>query len=363
MAWSSVMSQIKVEGGTEAQKRSFYTALYRSYERMVDITEDASYYSGFDKKIHKDTRPFYVDDWAWDTYLAHHPLRTILNPSMEEDMLHSYVRMYEQSGWMPTFPLLYGDHACMNGFHSSITFLDAYRKGLKNFDIEKAYQGMRKNATEATMLPWRNGEKTVLDDFYHQKGYFPSLAKDEKETVSEVHNFEKRQAVAVTLGNSYDDWALGQLGKDLNKNDADIFQSRGYNYKNLWNSEKQFSSWLKLCPGNNISGGKRRKSKKQACANYVSQAFRMASLAGKKSKSALGAYIRRICSRSDKPKGIKAGAHKIACLYYYMCKNGWEYHDKGIEAYEKKHQERCHKSLEKKAREMGYELVATKNVA
>ena len=255
MAWSSVMSQIQVEGGTEAQKRSFYTALYRSYERMVDITEDASYYSGFDKKIHKDTRPFYVDDWAWDTYLAHHPLRTILNPSMEEDMLHSYVRMYEQSGWMPTFPLLYGDHACMNGFHSSITFLDAYRKGLKNFDIEKAYQGMRKNATEATMLPWRNGEKTVLDDFYHQKGYFPSLAKDEKETVSEVHNFEKRQAVAVTLGNSYDDWALGQLGKDLNKNDADIFQSRGYNYKNLWNSEKQFflpkdnkGNWVNIDP-------------------------------------------------------------------------------------------------------------------
>ena len=255
MAWSSVMSQIQVEGGTEAQKRSFYTALYRSYERMVDITEDASYYSGFDKKIHKDTRPFYVDDWAWDTYLTHHPLRTILNPSMEEDMLHSYVRMYEQSGWMPTFPLLYGDHACMNGFHSSIIFLDAYRKGLKNFDIEKAYQGMRKNAMEATMLPWRNGEKTVLDDFYYQKGYFPALAKDEKETVPEVHSFEKRQAVAVTLGNSYDDWALGQLGKDLNKNDAGIFQSRGYNYKNLWNSEKQFflpkddkGNWVNIDP-------------------------------------------------------------------------------------------------------------------
>ena len=142
-----------------------------------------------------------------------------------------------------------------------------------------------------------------------------------------------------------------------------LFAELGGTDMSSWNSEKQFSSWLKLCPGNNISGGKRRKSKKQACANYVSQAFRMASLAGKKSKSALGAYIRRICSRSDKPKGIKAGAHKIACLYYYMCKNGWEYHDKGIEAYEKKHQERCHKSLEKKAREMGYELVATKNVA
>jgi predicted alpha-1,2-mannosidase len=226
-AWSSVMSQIQVEGGTEAQKRSFYSALYRCYERMVDISEDASYYSGFDKKIHKDNRPFYVDDWTWDTYLALHPLRTILNPSMEEDMLDSYVRMYEQSGWMPTFPVLFGDHACMNGFHSSITFLDAYRKGLKRFDIEKAYEGMQKNATEATMLPWRNGEKTVLDNIYHQKGFFPALPIDVKETVAEVHSFEKRQAVAVTLGNSYDDWAVGQFGKELGKKGAGIFQSRG----------------------------------------------------------------------------------------------------------------------------------------
>ena len=255
IAWSSVMSQVNVEGGTEGQKRSFYTALYRCYERMVDISEDSSYYSGFDKKIHKDSRTFYVDDWAWDTYLALHPLRTILNPSMEEDMLHSYVRMYEQSGWMPTFPVLFGDHVAMNAFHSSITFLDAYRKGLKKFDIEKAYDGMRKNATEATMLPWRNGAKTVLDDFYHQKGYFPAIASGAEEPVLEVHRFEKRQAVAVTLGNSYDDWALGQLGKDLGKKDADIFQSRGYNYKNLWNSEKQFflpkddkGNWIDIDP-------------------------------------------------------------------------------------------------------------------
>lgn len=255
IAWNSVMSQIKVEGGTEGQKRSFYTALYRCYERMVNITEDSSYYSGFDKKIHKDNRSFYVDDWSWDTYLAQHPLRTILNPSMEEDMLHSYVRMYEQSGWMPTFPVLYGDHVCMNSFHSSITFLDAYRKGLKRFDIEKAYDGMRKNATEATMLPWRNGEKTVLDDFYYQKGYFPALASSANEPVLEVHSFEKRQAVAVTLGNSYDDWALGQFGKDLGKKDAGLFQARGYNYKNLWNSDKQFflpkddkGNWIDIDP-------------------------------------------------------------------------------------------------------------------
>jgi predicted alpha-1,2-mannosidase len=254
--WSKTMSQVKVEGGTEAQKRSFYTALYRCYERMVDITEDSLYYSGFNKKINRDTRPFYVDDWSWDTYLALHPLRMILNPAREEDMLQSYVRMYEQAGWMPTFPVLFGDHACMNGFHSSIILLDAWRKGLRNFDVQKAYEGMKKNAEEATLLPWRNGPKTVLDDIYHNKGYFPALNPDEKETVDLVQPFEKRQAVAVTLGASYDDWALSQMAMDLGKKeDYALFAKRGMNYKNLWNPQKQFflpkddkGNWIDIDP-------------------------------------------------------------------------------------------------------------------
>ncbi|WP_276483138.1 GH92 family glycosyl hydrolase [Paraflavitalea pollutisoli] len=240
-AWETDIGQIQVAGGTEAQKRSFYTALYRCYERMVDITEGGCYYSGYNKQVNKDQRPFYVDDWAWDTYLAHHPLRMILNPKQEEDMLQSYVRMYEQSGWMPTFPVLFGDHACMNGFHSSVVFLDAWRKGLRNFDIQKAYAGMRKNATDATIIPWRNGPKTALDDFYHSKGYFPALSPGEKETEPLVDNFEKRQAVAVTLGTSYDDWALAQLAKDLGKQaDYELFTPRGQNYRNLWHPEKKF---------------------------------------------------------------------------------------------------------------------------
>ncbi|RFM28500.1 GH92 family glycosyl hydrolase [Deminuibacter soli] len=260
-AWDNIMDQIAVEGGTDVQKRAFYTALYRCHERMTDITEDGAYYSGYDKKIHNDKRTFYVDDWSWDTYLALHPLRMILHPAQEEDMLQSYVNMYAQSGWMPTFPVLFGDHACMNGFHSSIVFLDAYRKGLRNFDTQKAFEGMKKNATDATLLPWRNGEKTVLDDYYHTHGYFPALPPGAKETVPEVHPFEKRQAVAVTLGAAYDDWALSQMAGELGKKaDAATFAPRGENYRNLWNAERQFflpkddqGNWINIDPA--IDGG------------------------------------------------------------------------------------------------------------
>jgi len=257
-AWAGVINQINVTGGTEAQKRSFYTALYRCNERMVNITEDGRYFSGFDNKIHTivNNRPFYVDDWTWDTYLAQHPLRTILHPEMEEDILNAYVTMYEQGGWMPTFPVLFGDHACMNGFHSSVMILDGYRKGLRNFDAGKAYEGMLKNATQATMLPWRNGPKTALDDYYFTNGYFPALQKNETEINKTVHPFEKRQAVAVTLAGSYDDWAVGEMANELGKKeDWKKFNARSFNYKNLWNNRSQMfipkdnkGNWVDIDP-------------------------------------------------------------------------------------------------------------------
>ena len=142
-----------------------------------------------------------------------------------------------------------------------------------------------------------------------------------------------------------------------------IYSELGGANVSSWKSEKEFTSWLKLCPGNNISGGKRRKSKKQPCANYISQALRMGALGAKKSTSFVGAHIKRITGRTDKPKGIKAGAHKLACLLYGMCKNGWAYHEKGNDFYEKMHTERCLKSLEKKARKLGYDIVKKEKIA
>ncbi|MFH0841537.1 MAG: GH92 family glycosyl hydrolase [Bacteroidota bacterium] len=254
--WQTVLGKIEVEGGTDDQKRTFYTALYRCYERMVNIREGGKYYSSYDGKVHETNRLFYIDDWIWDTYLALHPLRTILDPEMESDMIQSYVTIYEQSGWLPTFPVLWGDNPCMNGFHSTIMILDAYRKGIRNFDIEKAYEGMKKNADEATMLPWVNGPSCELDTFYREKGWYPALHPEEKETVALVHSWEKRQSVALTLGHSYDDWALAQMAKELGKDsDYGFYLKRSVNYKNLWQSDKRFfmpkdeeGNWIDIDP-------------------------------------------------------------------------------------------------------------------
>lgn len=247
--WNHKLGQIQVEGGTLAQKRVFYTALYRSYERMVNITEDGQYYSAFDHQVHQDARPFYVDNWLWDNYRALEPLQTLLNPAQQADKIQSYVRMFAQSGWMPSFAVLWGDHACMTGNHAAAWFADAWFKGVQNFDLAQAFEGVRKNSLEATLLPWRNGPKTSLDDFYHEHGYMPALRPGEKETVAEVHSFERRQAVAVTLENSYDDWCIAQLAGALGKNaERELFLKRAAFYKNLYRADKGFM-WPKDAEG------------------------------------------------------------------------------------------------------------------
>lgn len=239
--WNEVLGKIRIEGGTEDQKITFYTALYRSHERMVNISEDGNYYSAFDGKVHNDGGiPFWTDDWVWDTYHALHPLQILLNPEQQEEKLASYIRMYEQSGWMPTFPCVFGDAHCMNGNHAAVMFNDAMSKGVK-FDVEKAFEGMKQTVLSETMIPWRQAPKTELDDFYHKNGWFPALQPGEKETVGIVDAFEQREAVAVTQAASYDDWCIAKMAEKLGKkDDYNYFIRRAYNYRNLFNKETGF---------------------------------------------------------------------------------------------------------------------------
>ncbi len=239
--WNDVLGKIKIEGGTEDQKTTFYTALYRAHERMINISEDGTYFSAYDGKVHEDNGvDFWVDDWVWDTYLALHPLQVLLNPEAQEQKLASYIRMYEQSGWIPTFPCVFGDAHCMNGNHAAGVFADALNKGLR-FDVEKAFEGMKHTVMTESMIPWYWGPKTALDDFYHENGWFPALHPGEKEEFTEVGPFEQRQAVAVTTAASYDDWCIAQLAKHLGKDeDCRFFRDRSYNYRNVFNKETNF---------------------------------------------------------------------------------------------------------------------------
>ncbi|RIJ46457.1 glycoside hydrolase family 92 protein [Maribellus luteus] len=242
--WNKALSKIKIEGGTNDQQTIFYTSMYRCFERPVCISEGGRYYSAFDGAVHDDKgRPFYTDDWIWDSYRAQHPLRILVDPEREEDILHSFLLMAEQMEhfWMPTFPEVTGDSRRMNSNHAVASFIDAHRKGLDNFSLAQAYAAAKGAITEKTLAPWSGLPAGELDRFYEENGYIPALRQNEKETIPEVHPFESRQPVAVTLGTSYDHWCLAQLAQELGMRDeADSFHVTSLNYRHLFNEKTHF---------------------------------------------------------------------------------------------------------------------------
>ena len=240
-AWNARLGQIEVKGGSDDQRRTFYTALYRCSERMVNIDEYGRHYSAYDHQVHESERPFYVDNWIWDTYIALEPLHILLNPEMEVDKINSYIAMYAQSGTMPSFALTTGEWAAMTGNFAAVWMADAWAKGLR-FDLEKAYEGLRKNSLDATLLPWANGPRTELDDFYNENGYFPALQPDEEETVPQVDTrWERRQAVSITTANSYSDWAIAKMARILGRQDDEkLFLQRAAFYRNVYRPDRGF---------------------------------------------------------------------------------------------------------------------------
>ena len=241
--WNETLGHIQVKGGSEDQKTVFYTSYYRTFERPVCLSEDGRYFSAFDGKIHYDDGvPFYTDDWIWDTYRAAHPLRALIFPAVEENIISSYLLMAEQMGtkWMPTFPEMTGDTRRMNSNHGVAMVADALYKGLQ-VDADRAFEYCRRGIEEKTLAPWCGNPAGWIDDFYKQHGYIPALNEGEKETDPNVHGFEKRQPVAVTLGTSYDEWCLSRIAQwrgDEENRQKDLRLS--YNYRNVWNAETRF---------------------------------------------------------------------------------------------------------------------------
>jgi transposase len=150
--------------------------------------------------------------------------------------------------------------------------------------------------------------------------------------LTEVPGFDAN--IIVTL--------IGEIGTDMSP----------------WPTVKHFASWLGLCPGNKISGGKVLSSKTKASANKAAQALRLAANALYRSKTALGAFFRRMRARLGAPKAITAAAHKLARILYNMIKNRQSFMETGQDEYERQYKERVIANLTRRASEMGYDLVA-----
>jgi len=213
-----------------------------------------------------------------------------------------------------------------------------------------------------------------LYDYYQQK-----IAECDTEICKEMQTLETRSnASAVRKRKPRSRHATGfdsqaelyrVLGVDLtsidglNESTAQLIVSElGLDICQKWPTEAQFTSWLGLCPNNEISGGKLLKRGTRKVVNRVANALRMCAQSLLKSKSALGAYARRMRSRKDTPVAITAIAHKLARLIYRTLKYGQEYVDTGSDLYEAKYKATMVKSLQRKAKLLGYQLVSSQTL-
>lgn len=210
-----------------------------------------------------------------------------------------------------------------------------------------------------------------LYDYYQQK-----IAECDAEIFKEMQTLETRGSAGSLLKHKprsqhnpigFDSQAelYRIMGVDLtridgvNENTAQLILSElGLDICHKWPTEAQFTSWLGLCPNNEISGGKLLKRGTRKVVNRVANALRMCAQSLLNSKSALGAYARRMRARKDTPVAITATAHKLARLIYRTLKYGQDYLDVGSDIYEAKYKAASVKSLQRRAKSLGYQLVS-----
>ena len=231
--WEERLSLLEVKSNDADALGKFYGAFYRA-SFLPRTFNDAdgrypSFATGEPVRQLAEGETYYEDYSMWDTYRALHPLINLLTPQRGGEMMQSLVRKYEQGGWLPIFPCWNSYTAAMIGDHCTAAMADAYVKGIRNFDIRKAYEGMRRNAFEspATVEEYRDGMGRRALASYLKYGYIP--LED-----SVLDAFHTREQVSRTMEYAYDDFALAQVADALGRTaDRDTLLGRAGNYRNV----------------------------------------------------------------------------------------------------------------------------------
>lgn len=215
--WNQQLSKIEVKGGSPAQLKIFYTALYHCMIAPNTYNDVDKNYRGRDGKVHNGRLTYYTVFSLWDTYRALHPLLTILAPKETGDFIQTMLLQYEQSGRLPVWELAANETDCMIGYHAVSVIADAAAKGIKTFDYQQALTAMKGSASQ--------------DIFglsaYRENGCIS--VSDEGESVSK------------TLEYAYDDWCIAQMARKINDTAAyRVYLQRAQYWKNLFDPSTGF---------------------------------------------------------------------------------------------------------------------------
>jgi predicted alpha-1,2-mannosidase len=225
--WNSHLNRVQIEGGSNEQRRLFYSCMYRAllFPRCwhePDAHGEMHHFSAFTGRVMPGV--MYADHGYWDVYRAWYPLMSILFPERLGEILQAWVNAYKEGGWLPQFPAP-GYRACMTGSLIDSVFADAAAKGVSGFNLADAYDGLKKHAT----MPGdpAKGYGRVGFELYVRHGYIPAN--------------RVLQSVAETADAAYGDFCIAQVARVLGKQeDQAAFLKRSEVWRNLFNPHTKF---------------------------------------------------------------------------------------------------------------------------
>lgn len=218
-SWEKVLSAITVEGGNEDDLTDFYTAMYHTMVVPNTVSDVNGEYRRHDMQIAQlpQGEIQYSTFSLWDTFRAWNPLITLIDTTLVNNMVHSFLNIYDASGELPIWPLSAGETGTMIGYHSASVIADAYLKGIRGFDAEKALAAM--------VVSSEKNKKGA--DYYIQQGFIPSNIK--------------KESISCLLEYAYDDWCIAQMAKAMGKEDIyRTYIERSQNYINVFDGSTGF---------------------------------------------------------------------------------------------------------------------------
>lgn len=221
--WNRELSKIEITSDDVDAKTNFYTALYHTMTAPTISSDVDGSYWGMDKKVHKADNVTYGTFSLWDTYRTEHPLLTYMHPARVNDMVKSFLNHYDQFGRLPVWNFYGNETDMMIGYHSVPVIVEAYLKGIGNFDAEHALEAC---VTTANIDSYRDL------GFYKENGYVPAYSDPAK---------WQGWSLSKTMEYAYDDWCIAVFAEKLGKQDiAEEFYKRAQNYRNVYNPATTF---------------------------------------------------------------------------------------------------------------------------
>ena len=217
-SWEEYLGKIRVEGGTKTQRELFYTALYHTMIAPNLMSDVDGRYRNHRQEVAQapDGRRYYSTLSLWDTFRTWNPLQTLINHNLVSDMVFSLMSMYDCDGKLPLWPLAGADTDCMIGYHATAVIADAWLRGIRTFDGEKALQAMITSSNADIATPW-----------YTRYGYIPCDLSP--------------QSISKTLEFAYDDWCIARMAESLGHDDiAAEYDRRARFYQNIFDPTSGF---------------------------------------------------------------------------------------------------------------------------